>query len=336
MIDTLRLTGVGIDQDQLINIEDWEVTYKYDNLKQAKKIILLNQDHEAKYHNGTIGLTFYPGYFNIQISSVPAMIYGTSQKNLSFNDLSKIEEWILNEVNAYIDLQSFNGFTVTRVDNSSVFIMSELTSKYIEFLDGITPAQQGHYYKKHFNSETIEFFNDTRKIGFYDTVAKNKRNKIEMSFINQENISNLLRYEIQNKNTRAIKDYFKQVLKIDELNKEWFITMMLKQRKEYFSKYFNFSLSSEIQSFVCNQKALQYMRSKYKRNTIYKWLAYLTLKNGLSLREIEQIMKIENYSVQYIHRTLNDLKSIQMDVAKAKLYEELKQKIDNDIIQLVA
>jgi hypothetical protein len=280
-------------------------------------------------YNGTIGLNYdcKNRFLNIQCSSVPALLYGTSFKTVGIEDLTKISDAIQQQVNDYVKLDC-NQMVITRLDNSLLYDMNDSPANYIGLLDSITRDNQFRYNKTYYQLKTIQLRNKQKCIGFYDKFEKNRLNKLEMLYIQSTSdvTQNKLRYEIQNKSAKALKTVTNTDYTIlSQVNSDQFITALHRQRITEFEKHFKYDSSS----FQTLKNIHSTMKEKKKRYAINDTVWYLMLKsNMVTLEDIRKLMQTENYSRQAIHKRLKELAILQStDIEKANLLGELHQKI---------
>ena len=96
MIDTGRITKGSCIEGKNFKIRDldaWDLVKRGGDLVRAKKVVKLNETIEGDY-NGTVGITYnnQGNFLNVQVSSIPVMVHGSSMKEISVNELDLAEE----------------------------------------------------------------------------------------------------------------------------------------------------------------------------------------------------------------------------------------------------
>lgn len=333
MIDTVRITRQGNIEGKTFKRKEpdtWHVDTVAGEMVGARKVIRLNETIDGDY-NGTVGITYDKsrGFLNIQVSSIPVMLYGSSLHEVKVKDLPMAEAAMMDLVAGHIEVDP-EGFQYTRLDNSTILQMDKDAGNYIACLDGITRAKEGHYKKKYYDMQTVELFNNTRVIGFYDKVAKNKLNKVEAKLIELNKDRNKLRFEIQNKNSASIRGMnAKKNILFGQLSGPEVVENMLKQRSVLFDRFFKFRALNGGGQFGDYMQILENMRQRYKRNSMLYFIAYMAMDKGITgLKEVEQYMRLEGYTRQYIHDFIAKLKGVQAFVKEqAETYQEVSQKV---------
>ena len=272
-------------------------------------------------------------YLNFGVSSLPALLHGTSFKTLSIEDLHGLGDVLQTHLQNYADV-SIEDCIFTRLDNSTLYNMQHATSKYIVLLDDITRDAQYRYKKNYHQGETIQMRNNTRTIGFYDKVVKNKLNKLELNYLNTspETPDNALRYEIQNKSARSIGKVFKtDYIRISDVTTDAFIDALRHQRVCEFSKHFKFIIGERKTSIVNLLNTTTYMKEQNKRNALNDAMWYVLIQQGTyTLEDIRKVMFLAGFSRQAIHKRMQTLKELAAyDIEKTELFNELKDKIEN-------
>ena len=336
MLDTVRITLQNVGEDALRHRTDGELwsfnTLEDGTLQNARLIHRLNASDDGKAYNGTVGLEydFAHRYLNVSVSSVPAMLYGTSFETVKQDDLSKVGDALNAEVEPFLNADLNDG-TFTRLDNSTLYAMKHEPSKYIALLDDLTRDKQYTLKKKYFQGETLELYNGRRTIGLYDKYAKNAKNKVEMQYLRsiESDKTNALRYEIQNKNAPAIRQAFGQDVTLKHLASEDFRRRLLQQRLNEFNKHFRFSTEERKATLEDFLNTSIFMKAKHKRTALDKTLWYLVIqKDFMTLKEVRKVMTASGYSRQAIYRRMKALEEVtSYDVERLNLYEELKSKV---------
>ncbi len=330
MLDTIRIT-YNNQTDSCLKDNDWkQVINSSGEIEKQFKILKLNlkQDTEKDSYVGTLKIEYshLNHYLNVSVSSLPALLHGTSYKTISPEDTKRIPEALHKEIEPYVKTDFETGI-ITRLDNSVIYNMNSSVSSYILLLNSITRTKQFHCTKKYYEAESVELFNRLRTVAFYDKFKKNQHNASE------QNIScsgNLLRYEVQNKCLKSVKKVFGKELNIFDLQTEETANWLHKQRVAEFQKHFRFKNETDkirIQDFLNTQL---FMKTKHKRFALEKAMWLIALRKGMiSIEELRVIMQISGYSRQYIYKKINQLNELlTSDVKKTELYSELKTKIE--------
>ncbi len=330
MLDTIRIT-FNNQTNSCLKVNDWQqVINSSGELQKQFAIIKLNhkKDTEKETYVGTLKIEYSNlfQYLNVSVSSLPALLHGTSYKTISHEDTKRIPEALSKEIEPYINTDFKTGI-ITRLDNSVIYNMNSSVANYILLLNSITRTKQFHCVKKYYEAETIELFNKFRTIAFYDKAKKNQHNTSE------QNINcpgNLLRYEVQNKCLKSIKKVFGKELNVYDLQTEETANWLYKQRITEFQKHFRFKDEPDklrLQDFLNTQL---FMKNKHKRFALEKTMWFIALQKGMiSIDELRVIMQISGYSRQYIYKKINQLNELlSSDFKKTELYSELKTKIE--------
>jgi len=333
MIDTVRITKQGSIEGKTFKRKDpdtWSINTVAGEYVSAKKIIKLNETERGDY-NGTVGVTYdnLRGFINVQVSSIPVMVLGSSLKEISVNDLAMVEGGITDIISSCMDIDP-EGFVYTRLDNSTILQMEREAGNYIACLDGITRAKEGHYKKKYYDMQTVELFNNTRVIGFYDKIAKNKLNRVEARLIELNKDRNKLRFEIQNKTQASIRAMNGgEIILLGQLSKPEVVENILRQRVDLFDSFFQFKAINGVGGFGDYMQILLNMKQDYKRNSMLYFMAYMAMDKGnTGLKEVEQYMKLAGYGRSYVHDFLKRLKGVQFYVrGQAEIYQEVSRKV---------
>jgi len=337
MLDTLKFNAENIQAEALKQHEDWltETTSEGELVKQRATVFLnAHKDKDKLLYNGTIRLEYnhQQQFLNVGLSSAPVLLFGTSFKTVQRSDLQRLQEELQHHVTNFADID-ISTTKLCRLDNSTLYGMDCLASKYIMLLDDMTRNRQQHAQKKYFEGETLEFYNRQRTIGFYDKHAKNQKNQLESTYIQQHGIqSNELRYEIQNKKSRSIKQAFKLVepLTLKQLDTDYMQAALHKQRIKEFNKHFQFVQDEKKVTLTDFLNTSIFMKEKHRRTALDKTLWFLALqKNFIDLTELKAIMQASGYSKQAVYRRMKAMKELlSHDIDKTQLYEELKAKIE--------
>jgi len=330
MLDTLRIT-FNQQTESCLKENNWtHVINSSGELQKQFAIIKLNhkQDTEKDSYVGTLKIEYshLNHYLNVSVSSLPALLHGTSYMTLTHEDTKRIPEALSKEIEPYVKTD-FEAGIITRLDNSVIYNMNSSVANYILLLNSITRTKQFHCVKKYYEAESVELFNRLRTIAFYDKAKKNQLNTAEQNINTPDN---LLRYEVQNKCLKSIKKVFGKELNVYDLQTEQTADLLYKQRKAEFNKHFRFKNEQDkirLQDFLNTQL---FMKTKHKRSALDKTLWYIALQKGIvSIEELRVIMTISGYHRSTVHRKIDKLNELlASDVKKTELYFELKSKIE--------
>lgn len=332
MLDTLRIT-FNNKHDNCLRNNDWtQVISSSGELQKQFAILKLNckkdTDTEKETYVGTLKIEYSHTnqYLNLSVSSLPALLYGTSYKTISHEDTKRIPEALYKEIEPYVKTDFKTGI-ITRLDNSVIYNMNSSVANYILLLNSITRTKQFHCVKKYYEAESVELFNRLRTVAFYDKFKKNQHNTSEQNIVSP---GNLLRYEVQNKCLKSVKKVFGKELNVYDLQTEQTADLLHKQRLTEFQKHFRFKHEQDkirLQDFLNTQL---FMKTKHKRFALEKTMWFIALQKGIiSIEELRVIMQISGYSRQYIYKKIEQLNQLlASDVKKTELYTELKTKIE--------
>jgi len=341
MLDTIRLTFQNTTPDALKQRNDGELwtlqTLEDGSLQKQYVIQRLNVTDDGKAYNGTFAISYdyRQNFMNVGVSSLPAMLHGTSFAVLTSDDMKRIAPELQARITPYVDIDINNG-VFTRLDNSTLFDMNEAPSRYIGLLDELTRNSQHRMKKTYYQGESVQFRNKQRCIGFYDKYAKNRHNAVEMRFLQTHDVDgkqNALRYEIQNKHGKTVRQLFGKDIHLDDLTTDFFIQRLHRQRINMFNKHFQLAAGDIRTKLEDWYKTYTFMQTKYQRFSMDKALWYIALeKDFVSLDMIEKIMLVSGASRQSIHKRMKQLRElVAHDVEKSTLFHELKEKIEDTI-----
>ena len=341
MLDTINLTFQNTSPDALKQRTDgelWTLQALEDGTLQRQQVIQrLNKTPDGKEYNGTLGITYdYKQQFlNVGVSSLPALIHGTSFEVLSLEDMKRITPELEARVSPYVDIDISTG-VFTRIDNSTLFSMHEAPSKYIALLDELTRNSQFRMKKTYHQNETLQFRNKQWCIGFYDKYQKNRHNAVEMRFLQTHDMSgkqNALRYEIQNKKAKSIRQHFGKDIRPEDLTTDFFIHRLHQQRVKLFNKHFQLLTSerqAKLEDFI---NTLAFMKDRHQRSAMDKALWCICLeKQFITMEEMRKVMELLGYPRQTVHRRMKMFAELMShDIDKTSLFNELKDKIEDTI-----
>lgn len=335
MFDTLRITAGAFKQDRL-HLETFcslNVDPRTGENRQAQAIIRRNEVNGSDSYNGTVGITynFRQGYLNVQASSLPALLYGTSLKPLAREDIPKALEVLQEVITPYADIDIRAEGIITRLDNSSVYGVQRKVKDYIGVLDGITPQKRMHSDKKVYEGETIRYDNNSRTIGFYDKLEKVKQRE---HGIDARSEGNWLRYEIQYKKADAIRSAYGlgngQFLTVPDLYNEEVAQKTLRLRQDTFTKFFPMDINNALARHFGQ---LDHIATMYKTNKGSMGTVFVLLKSGrLTTREAVQIgeaMGMSRQSLSAWRKRLQQLEALHTD--NVDLYEEVRSLIRAEV-----
>jgi len=333
MYDTVRLIAECIKPERRKQVDGWNL--KADeatgNVESNTASIYLNKIEGTGSYNGTVNIQYLPERSQVIIgcSSLPAMLYGTSLRQLSQADIGKAQDNLQVIIDPYVDIDIGKDCYLSRLDNSTVYNVSEPVPHYIDFLNQITAQKRYHSTKSVYKQETIQFRSNNWNIGFYDKVV-NERSKRGDHIGDMSTEGNLLRFESQFQNTQSIRDKWKLPsgyrLTFPELKDERIAKRTLDQRAELFSKYFPYSEKAVLANY---RKEFQMIDGMYAKNTkTESLLMYALLQDGHTPEEIIQMFKYTTMSRATISRKkqlINEVQAIRSD--GSSLYEEIRDLI---------
>ncbi len=339
MLDTIRLTFQGIKPEALISQKDGERwtfnTTEDGEIERQRTIQRLNVSEDKKTYNGTLAIMYEykKSYLNVEVSSLPALIHGTSFEVLTTEDLKRLTHVLEERVHPYVDVDINTGI-FTRLDNSLLYSMERSPGTYISLLDELTRDSQYRMKKTLYQHETIQFHNKQMTLGFYDKFQKNRHNAVEMRFLqacDNAGKQNALRYEIQNKNAKTIRNTFGQDVTLQDVTKDFFIHRLHEQRKKLFNKHFQFHAGERKATLEDFLNTSIFMKERHTRNVMDKALWYIALEKGfITLDETRKIMELSGFTRQAVYKRMKGFKELlSYDIEKSELYDELKHKIEN-------
>lgn len=346
--DTVRLTSTGIEARDIIDPYAWQIAHGTalgDLLGGgsvppiSKRIFLDAEGNEVERgeHKATIGIDYIPlgGRVDehrmadltvVTIPSAPAMMYGDPTLPLAPEDVSRWMERVQTTLGNYIhgDVSTFN---VSRLDSSTVYPMSEEVKVYIGLFNAITSAQQRKTNKKFYEGESVQFFNNSQSVGFYDKGAKEDH----ISILEDGTQLNLLRFELQKKKRQAVASTYGKLIASDLL-REATMANAIKERAKAFDIFFPYNQKRTMQ-FSNNYNLFRLTKQENKRNHLDKYGKMLAVKAGLiTLEEYDLFMRLEGYSPQYIARHNKAIREMQAQFVDVKdLYQEVKSAIEEDL-----
>lgn len=346
--DSVRLTSVGVEHTDIIDLYGWQIkhgTNLGDLLEGGalpsigKRIFLDWQGNEVEpgTHSATIGIDYIPGKARLDkhrmgdatvvtIPSAPAMMYGDPTRPLHPEDVSKWLERVQTVVGRYIDCD-VSTFNVSRLDSSTVFPVSEEVRAYIGLFNAITGSQQRRTNKKYYEGESVQFFNLSQSVGFYDKGAKEDH----LSLLTDGTPLNLLRFEVQKKRRQAVNASYGKLLALD-LTRESTMVKAIHERAKAFDQFFPYNPKLTME-FSNNYNFFRLTKQENKRNHLDKFGKMLAVKHGLiTVEQYDLFMRLEGYSPQYIARHNKAIREMQSQFVDVKdLYQEVKDLIEKDL-----
>lgn len=343
--DTIRLTSRGVEDVDLYDLDSWQVgrgtTYGQlagGEIPPLRKVLHLNadgQEVERGQHVTTMGIEFRPKAANGQditvltIPSAPSLYYGDPTRPLSPTDVDGFMDKTRDIVAGYIRA-NLDTFAVSRLDSSTVFSVSEPVAAYIGLLNAITGAKQRRTNKKLYEGQTVQFFNKSQAVGFYDKGAK--EDHFVLPSLDNEDPVNLLRFEVQKKNRRSVTSVYGKLCFLD-LGAEAIQAKAIQERGKQFELFFPFNDSDQYKEYSNQYNLFRLMKEEGKRNHVNNFMKALALREGLiTIEQVDLFMRLEGYSPQYIRRHSQSLREIQATWVDTKdLYEEVRTLIGNDL-----
>jgi hypothetical protein len=337
MLDTIRLTFQNVSPDALKQRKDGELwmlqSTEDGTLNRHQVIQRLNVTEDGKAYNGTLAVTYdhKQRFLNIGVSSLPALLHGTSFEVLNKKDMQRVGEELSSRVQPFVDIDMNDG-VFTRLDNSLLYTMDKQPQVYIALLDEMTRDAQFRMKKTYHQNETLQFRNRQRTIGFYDKYQKNRHNAVEMRFLQACDVDqkkNALRYEIQNKHAKTVRHLFGRDIALKDIHEDFFAERLHRQRVEMFDKHFRFVIGERKATLEDFLNTSIFMKTRHRRSALDKALWYIAIeKDFITLEEVRKIMKLSGFSRSAIHRRMKDFEALTShDIQKTELYGELKTKI---------
>lgn len=336
--DTIRLTSEGLSHRDIQCMDQWtisgvKVSELDSRIPPVNMVLYLDSScQEVSFgdHVTTLGMKYLPkrygktgnDLFIIDIPS-PSALMGQPDKPLLSDSIPSFINQVKTIVNRHVQCD-VGTFSVSRLDTSTIFQMSEPVSAYIGLFNAITNQKKGHSEKKVYGDESIQFFNKSGSVGFYDKGA-------QQHAINTEGL-NLLRYEIQSKRRESVKNVYGGI-QFNDLQKEEIIVKGIKERAKAFNKFFPFEDNESCRNYINNYNLFKTMKDQSKRNHVANFMKVLALKEGLiSIDQLDLFMRLEGYTPQYIARHTKALRAMQSKWIDTKdLYNHVYQLIQNDI-----
>ncbi len=345
MLDSIRLTLQDASPDILKKNElfsfhvssdgetKWQQAIKRLNETPAKDVF--GGELKKQLYNGTLSIAYnyQHRYLNVECSSLPALIHGTSFATLNSADIKTLPDLLQKHVSQFADVDVNNMF-FTRLDNSTIYSMQHQPARYICLMDSITRSQQYRHQKQYFEGETLQFRNRQRTIGFYDKYHKNRNNKVEMQWlkaVETEHV-NSLRYEIQYKKAAEIRKVFKvEHLRLPDTQTDAFIHTLTGERIKHFLQHFRFTTDATKQKLENLVNVFTHMEAIKTKQTALNETAMFFLLRTYGVDAVKKLMEVGGFSRQAIHKRMQTLRELEaLDVPKAELYNELHHKIETD------
>lgn len=333
-MDTIAVTIQGVKPDVLQSKgnRSWELkVIEGGEIVSQRVIIPLNVQGEN--YLGTVGITYshVKGYLTVTVSSAPVLLYGTSLKRVQSVDVPKLIDKLNETVAPYLKV-SLNGAKVFRYDSSTLYDLSAPAPTFIVYLDAITRSKVWQYKKVYYQNEYLQLRNNTRSCGFYDKHGKAIENEIERQMMVDLDTSDTspLRWEVQNKGSKAIKPVTGSGVILDDLKTEQVQCLFINQRKNMFNKLFPFtSDTAQIMKVV---DVYDYYYKLSPRSAMQKTVYHMALSEGIVTSPmVEGMMKVAGVSRQGISKAKQRLTELQsISIPNRELYHELKTAIHND------
>jgi hypothetical protein len=244
-MDTLRLTSQG-NITPLYEHDRWIDRVQRNGERIGQFVLIkLNEDAEGNYI-GTlrIDVDIQNGYANIGISSIPALLFGTSSQVPTQSDMARLDQSIYDYVEPYIDYDPRN-FMVSRLDDGRILETAHPPEQYVNDIASTLPmkvrqrqvTKYPNYIRvssNHFAWSLYDKFARLEQVeGHKDKGKKCTENTLQLS----EN-TNLLRNEIQYRNSNQIANNFTKGLTTKHLTEDWFHEKMHQNRIKYFNQIY--------------------------------------------------------------------------------------------------
>ena len=279
----------------------------------------------------TIGIKYFSdcGRTIMDISSAPSLVYGTSLVPLGFDHIPVFIENLHRAISPFTSID-FSSATVSRLDSSTVFDMDRPVGLYIGLLNAMSPNSQFRMDKKQYDAETIQYFNGAQSVGFYDKVAQGKVKGFVPELMEEKN---LLRYEIQSKRKRKVKDIYGDI-GLKDVQGGGVVEKMVKERKKAFKRLFKYN-SELAMDYERTINAVMKYREEGKRNAFEHLCVAFALNNGLDIQRVIDGYKAAGVPRSTIRRMRQRARELKMGWTNysTDLYSELESKIDRERIE---
>ena len=184
--DTVRITERGFTQDQILDLDSWDVRHQGDHLKDASTIIYIKSDgsHSQYGERGecvTVGLKYQAndgrkgwggGLVSVNVPSPSALLHGRNTlKVLTPEDIPVFQDALQAIISDYIDAE-VGGMSVSRLDSATRYLTETRTSLIIDTLAAISRNKVGRSTKELYAGQNVKFKNRSTSFGIYDSSAK--------------------------------------------------------------------------------------------------------------------------------------------------------------------
>ena len=348
--DTIRLTSTGVRPSQLKYIDTWTTGSGIRNIDlqsgeaypQKRIIYIGSEGKETDRENSvtTIGLDHIPSRYNkknvdmciVNISSAPGLM-GHPWSPLFQSEVPELIHRVQDIVSRYIDCD-ITTFNVSRLDSSTIFNVASPIRDYINTFDLMTRDKMGHSEKKNYENETIQFFNKSISVGFYDKAKKDKDKDVLIpeEFVNIKG----LRYEVQNKKRSSVQSVYGGITFLD-LCRDEMIFNCAKVRAKQFDRYWSMKDSAAYNEDYAKKDTVsdlfRAINKDAKKNVPHKTaLAYLITTKTISVSQWGDMLRSEGYTPSYIRRFEKELGQLEtISIEARNLHAEVYELIENDL-----
>jgi len=259
--------------------------------------------------------------------SVPKLVYGHSLKNFSLLDRDELIGKLYSGLNGIVEVD-FENMKVSRLDVSLNLTTSYDVGRYVNCLSSLY-VRKRNYQTFFVENESFTIYNKSRRIIFYDKVLEHKK---EGLIDKGAKIShNILRFEIQNKTTRAIKNFSGSVYTLSSLLQEKEFSTLLSLKKGWFKNEFLNSKSL----YETDLNLIGALELEFKGNIIDKFLIKRILESGsYSLEYLSKLMLDNGYSKRQVRRKVKEYRNLRefANSLNYSLVNEIYSKIDLSLV----
>lgn len=332
MYDTIQLIAEGVGDDRLR--DGWGLTINKDGeVTEHKARHYLNRTADGKY-SGTVGLDYIPqlSQLRITVSSMPVLVHGTALKPYTQADIPSSFDKLQGIVSPYIDIDVYGECYISRLDNSTFYIMSQPVCGYISLLSSITMENAFWARKYTHDQQTVEYRQKSMKVGFYDKVASEKSK--ERYIPEGLDGANVLRNEIQVRNTGKVRQLWKLPkgyrMKPSDLRNDCTAERTLKMRGEMFDRYFRKQRGTVALPNPIDAKMIGELFTAQQRKSAAD--IHLHLNNGMRPEDIVRHYENTGMSGTTLWRHRNLVYEVVATLTDSgDLYEEMRNVIMKEV-----
>ena len=332
MYDTIKLIAEGVRGDRMR--DGWECTIDKDGeVKRYSVRHYLNKAADGKY-SGTVGLEYIPHRSQLitTVSSLPVLAHGTALKPFTQADIVPTFATLQGVVSPYIDIDIFSESYISRLDNSTFYLMSQPVCGYISLLSSITMENAFRARKYSYDQQTVEYRQKSMKVGFYDKVASEKSK--ERYIPEGLDGANVLRNETQARNTAKVRQLWKLPegyrMKPSDLLNDCIAERTLKMRGEMFDRYFRKQQGTVALPNPIDAKMIGELFTGKQRKSAAD--IQLHLANGMRPEDIVRHYENTGMSVSTLRRHRNLIYEVAATLTESgDLYEEMRSVIMKEV-----